>query len=157
MPASLRFDRGSCSRASEKSTLHTGIVKARIALRPAGSCWTPNSSSPFQPAMLNSASRATLTHSGRGMRIEAPDIAATASKPSPAKGSVKARNVSGAISLTPIFSTGQLQPQTRASTATGNSAAAVMCGVGDASARVNPAPLATAARRICSGAARAPA
>ena len=36
--------------------------------------------------------------------------------PSAANGSVIERNVSGAISVTPIFSTGQLQPQTSVST-----------------------------------------
>ena len=61
-PTTLRRDSGSCSSTSEISTLQTGIVNARIALRPAGSCCTPNNRSPFQPVMLKSASRATLPH-----------------------------------------------------------------------------------------------
>ena len=58
------------------------------------------------------------------MRIESPESFETASMPSAANGSVSARNVSGASSVTPIFSTGQLQPQTSVSTANGRQRAA---------------------------------
>src|SRR6266542_3285570 len=119
-PTSLRPDSGSCNSQSEKSTLQIGIVKARIADRPAGICWTPNSISPFQPAILNKASAATLLHSARGMRVESPDSFETSSNPSAANGSVVARKVSGASSVTPSLSTGQLQPQTSVRMATSN-------------------------------------
>src|SRR5689334_19009827 len=85
--------------------------------------------SPFQHAMLKSASAATLPQSARGMRTELPDQCATASMPTAANGSVSARKVSGAISVTPILRIGQLQPQISVRTATGRSAAAV---IGDA-------------------------
>src|SRR6266700_2736992 len=88
--------------------------------------------SPFQPAMLKNASNATLPHSARGIRIELPDQREIASMPSAAKGSVNARKVSGAISVTPIFRIGQLQPQISVSTATGKSVAAVIRAVAGA-------------------------
>ena len=127
MPATFRFDSGSCSSASANITLQIGIVKARIAVRPAGSCCRPNSTSPFQPVMLNKASTITLPQRCRGTRIGPPESPEIASMPSAENGSVSARNVSGAISDTPSFSTGQLQPQTSVSTSSGISAAAVMC------------------------------
>ena len=55
-PTSLRRDSGSCSTTAAIIVAQIGIVYARIALRPAGSCCTPNSTSPFQPAMLKNAS-----------------------------------------------------------------------------------------------------
>ena len=58
------------------------------------------------------------------MRIESPDRRANASMQIAANGSVSARNVSGASSDTPIFSTGQLQPQMSASTRIGSAARA---------------------------------
>jgi hypothetical protein len=110
------------------------------------------------------------------MRIDWPESFANPSNPSAANGSVSARNVSGAISVTPSFNIGQLQPHTSASTATGTSFAAVMCGVADTSARDGfftrsryvqagsrsrvgfiRVPAAAALRRTCSDAARAPA
>src|SRR5206468_55191 len=84
-------------------------------------------SSPFQHAMLKSASNATLTHSARGTRIELPERRATRSKPSAAKGSVSARKVRGSISVTPILRIGQLHPQISVSTPTGKRAAIVTC------------------------------
>src|SRR5512139_3468473 len=92
-----------------------------IALRPASISRTPNSTSPFQPVMLTSASVATSGHIARGMRTDSPEALAIASRPSPANGSVSARNVSGSISATPSLRIGQLAPQTSASTATGTS------------------------------------
>src|SRR5437899_5692012 len=83
--------------------------------------------SPFQPAMLNSASSATLPHSARGIRIELPDQREIASMPSAAKGSVNERKVSGAISVTPIFRIGQLKPHISVNTPTGKRAAIVTC------------------------------
>ena len=101
---------------------HIGIVYARIALRPAGSCCTPNSRNPFQPVMLKNDSPQTFAKQARGMRIDSPCAWANASMPSAASGSVMQRNVSGASSSTPIFRTGQLQPQTSASSRTSNAA-----------------------------------
>ena len=104
-----------------------GIVYARIALRPAGSCCTPNSTSPFQAAMLKNASTPTCHHSARGTRMESPDSDATSSMPMAASGSVSPRNVSGASSVTPIFSMGQLHPQTSVSTVIGRTARSIGC------------------------------
>ncbi len=92
-----------------------------IALRPASISRTPNSTSPFHPVMLTSASVATIGHIARGIRTASPEAFAIASRPSPAKGSVSARNVSGAISATPSLRIGQFAPHTSASTATGTS------------------------------------
>ena len=75
--------------------------------------------------MLKSASSATLPHIARGIRIESPAIRAMTRRPIAAKGSVSARNVSGASSATPIFSMGQLQPHTSVMIATGISAPAL--------------------------------
>ncbi len=66
-------------------------------------------------------------HHARGMRIESPEKRATSSMPIAANGSVSARNVSGASSVTPIFRIGQLQPQTSVSTRIGNAARAIGC------------------------------
>src|SRR6185436_891631 len=117
-PMILRVDNGSCSNAMPNSTVQTGIVYARIADRPAGICWTPKRISPFHAAMLNSASARTLPQCSRGIRIESPDSRAASNKPSAANGSVAPRKVSGASSVTPSFSTGQLHPQTKVNTAT---------------------------------------
>src|SRR2546423_3984819 len=114
-PMSLRRDSGSCNSGSENSTLQTGMVKASIADLPAGICCTPNTMSPFQAPILKIASAATLGHSARGMAIESPPSLARIKRPMPANGSDAARKVSGASSVTPSFSTGQLQPHNKAS------------------------------------------
>src|SRR5258708_6634928 len=105
-----------------------------IALRPDGSSRTPNSTKPVHPAMLRNASVATRPHHARGMRIDSPLHRVMANMPNAAKGSVIVRNVSGAISVTPIFSTGQLPPHTSVSTRMGSSACAIGCAGGHAEA-----------------------
>src|ERR1700674_2181993 len=114
-PMSLRRDSGSCNNRSENSTRQTGMVKASIADLPAGICCTPNTISPFQAPILKIASAATLAQNARGMAIESPASLARIKSPMPANGSDAARKVSGASSVTPTFSTGQLQPHNKAS------------------------------------------
>src|SRR6478672_2377938 len=80
--------------------------------------------------MLSSASTRSRGHSARGTRIGSPDTRATVSRPIAASGSVRLRNVSGASSVTPILSTGQLQPQTSVRTRISGAARAI--GTGDA-------------------------
>src|SRR3982751_1702492 len=96
-----------------------------MALRPAGICWTPKSTKPFQKPMLKSASTKSLGQSPRGIAIDSPDRRETMSMPTAASGSVKARNVSGAISVTPILRIGQLQPHTSVSTRIGQAERAI--------------------------------
>src|SRR5437763_9151540 len=79
---------------------------------------------PFQPAILGGASEHRRGNDSRGMRMSSPEKRATASSPIAAKGSVNARNVSGAMSVTPILRSGQLQPHTNVSTPIGASARA---------------------------------
>ena len=76
---------------------------------------------PFHAAMLKIASVATRPHHARGTRIASPQKRATSNRPMAANGSVIARNVSGASSVTPNLRIGQLQPQTSVSTAMGTS------------------------------------
>src|SRR4029450_10546265 len=158
MPTIRRVLGGSESRSSEISTDQIGIVYAMIALRPAGSCSTPNSTRPFQSPMLKSASTNTLPQSARGTLVDSPERRATARRPSAANGSVIVRNVSGGISDTPIFSTGQLQPQISVSTATGRSDDALIDDVTDGLPALIVAlrVAAAALRRTCSGAMRGP-
>ena len=69
--------------------------------------------------MLKNASTATFGHHARGIAIDSPDARAIARRPAAANGSVSVRNVSGGISVTPSFRTGQLQPQISARIAIG--------------------------------------
>ena len=135
-PTTLRRLSGSCSIAMAMSVAQIGIVYAMIALRPAGSCWTPNSTNPFQPAMLKKARMAMRPHHSRGTRMSRPLTRATSSMPNAAKGSVSPRNVSGASSVTPSFSTGQLQPQTNVRMAIGTNACASGCLREDSTAAI---------------------
>ena len=80
-PTILRLLSGSCSTNIAMSVAQIGIVYAMIALRPAGSCCTPNSTKPFQPAMLKNARTATRSHHSRGMRIASRLARATSSMP----------------------------------------------------------------------------
>ena len=66
-------------------------------------------------------------HHAREMRTDSPEKRETSSMPTAANGSVTARNVSGASSVTPIFRIGQLQPQTSVRTRIGNAARAIGC------------------------------
>src|SRR5436305_1262256 len=86
--------------------------------RPAGRCWTPKTANTFQPVMLKSARSATRSHHARGIATDWPARFAIASSAIAANGSVVARNVSGASSVTPSFKTGQLQPHVRPRTVT---------------------------------------
>jgi hypothetical protein len=106
-----------------------------MTLRPAGICCTPNSAKPFHPAMFSAASTPTRPHHSRGMRMLSPLRNATSSMPIAAKGSVTLRNVSGSSSFTPIFNTGQLQPQTSVRIAMGRNARAMTGAPADATAR----------------------
>src|SRR4029453_14823254 len=100
----------------------------------------------------------TLPQSRRGTLVDSAERRATARRPSAANGSVIVRNVSGGISDTPIFSTGQLQPQISVSTATGRSDDALIDDVTDGlPALIGALRVAAAAlRRTCSGAMRGP-
>src|SRR5262245_5925182 len=141
------------------STDQIGIVYAMIALRPAGSCSRPNRTRPFQSPILNKARTNTFPQSARGTLIDWPERRAMQRRPSAANGSVIVRNVSGGISDTPSFSTGQLHPQISVSTATGHSDDALIVVAADRlPALIVPLRGAAAAlRRICSGAVRGPA
>ena len=89
------------------------------------------------------------------MRIDSRLQRVATNIPSAANGSVSARNVSGAISVTPTLSTGQLQPQMKVSNRIGTSACAIGCAASRAVSRLTCFPSEPAAlRRTWTGAAR---
>ena len=153
-PTILRVDSGSSSTNAPIAVAQIGIVYARMALRPAAICWTPNSRRPFQPAMLKNASVDTRSHHARGTHTPSPAGCATAKRPSAANGSVNARNVSGGSSLTPILRIGQLRPQTIARTPTG-SAARHLDRAGEAGPFIREWPVAASSRRTSRAQGRA--
>ena len=67
--------------------------------------------------------------------MDSPLQRVTTNMPSAAKGSVSARNVSGASSPTPIFSTGQLHPHTSVNMRIGTTAALPARAIGCAPGR----------------------
>src|SRR5262245_52272532 len=106
--------------------------------------------------MLNKARTNTFPQSARGTLIDSQESRATERRPRAASGSVIVRNVSGGISDTPSFSTGQLHPQISVNTATGHSddARTAVAADGLADLIVELRDAAAALRRICSGATR---
>ena len=122
-PTILRFDSGSCSSSEREQHApdRHRVGEDRAAPRrqllhaeqheavPAGDVEAARARRPCPSARAECGSRRR-----RASRRRA--------GPSAANGSVSARNVSGASSATPIFSTGQLQPQTSVRTTTGTSA-----------------------------------
>src|SRR5438093_12809314 len=109
--------------------------------------------------MLNSPGASTLPHSARAILIESPDRLEMASSPAAANTNDAARKVSGASSVTPSLSTGQLQPHTRVRMPTSSrleAGAAGCAGAGRAALTCGLAALAKP-RQISLDVARAPA
>ena len=99
-PTTLRRLSGSCSTTIATSVAHTGIVYARIALRPGGQLLHAEQHEPVPAGDVEERER---RRRGPTMRAESRSIRrssfATGSMPSAANGSVSARNVSGGISV----------------------------------------------------------
>ena len=172
-PTSLRRDSGSCSRTKRRCSRPDRHRVGEDRAASGRQLLHAEEDEPVPAGDVEEREHRDLAPPARaGRASQSPDKCATASRPSAANGSVIARNVSGASSVTPIFSTASCSPRPASARRRDSAARSVdrrvrrRCahvigwrrgaGAEIAQRLVRSRPC-RRLRRTCSGAARAPA